>query len=126
MIANHVPETPRVTLSSFVRPGDIHSVLAQNINTFLKPGREWQMLVDLKKQLIFPREITTTTLHPDMFMWSAEDKTVFIIELNLKASTNLKTGNLLMTQVCILEITVQTHLFLRDVGIFSGNYCIVL
>lgn len=84
------------------------------------------MLVDLKKQLVFPREITTTTIHPDMFMWSAEDKTVFIIELNLKASTNLKTGNLLMTQVCILEITVQTHLFLRDVGIFSGNYCIVL
>lgn len=54
----------------------------------LKPGREWQMLVDLKKQLIFPREITITTFRPDIVMWSAEDKIVIIIELTIQWEGN--------------------------------------
>ncbi|KAL1249018.1 hypothetical protein QQF64_022336 [Cirrhinus molitorella] len=39
--------------SSFVRPDDIHRVPSQKSNTFLNPERDWQMLVDLKKQLVF-------------------------------------------------------------------------
>lgn len=34
-------------------------------DTTLRPGKEWQMLVDLIRQWAFPKEITTTTLWPE-------------------------------------------------------------
>lgn len=39
------------------------------------PGKGWEMRVDLGKQLVFPAEITQTTLRPDVVMWSTAAKT---------------------------------------------------
>ncbi|KAL7382684.1 hypothetical protein ABVT39_026468 [Epinephelus coioides] len=41
------------------------------------------MLVDVGRRLAFPPEIATTTLRPDMVLWSPSLKKVFIIELTI-------------------------------------------
>lgn len=41
------------------------------------------MLADIGRQLVFPPEIATTTLRPDMVLWSRSLKKVFIIELTV-------------------------------------------
>lgn len=51
------------------------------------------MLVDLKKQLVFPRGITITTLWPDIVIWSAEEKRVFIIELTISLEGNITAAH---------------------------------
>lgn len=51
--------------------------------TILRPGKEWQMLVDIRKRMGFPREITTTTFRPDIVMWSEVEKSVNMIELTI-------------------------------------------
>lgn len=49
----------------------------------ITPGKEWQMLADLRKQLVFPRETVTTSLQPDIVMWSVVDKRVLLMELSI-------------------------------------------
>ena len=41
------------------------------------------MLVDLDKKLVFPPEIVTTSLRPDLVLWSTSQKAVFIVELTV-------------------------------------------
>ena len=41
------------------------------------------MLADVGRQLVFPKEIATTTLRPDLVLWSPSQKKVFIIELTV-------------------------------------------
>lgn len=54
----------------------------------LKPGglskaRDWKLLVDIGHQLTFPPEIASTTLRPDMVLWSPSVKSVYILELTV-------------------------------------------
>ena len=49
----------------------------------LFPARDWRMLADVGKQLVFPSEIATTTLRPDLVLWSASIKKAYIIELTV-------------------------------------------
>ena len=46
-------------------------------------ARDWKMLADIGRQLVFPPEIATTTLRPDMVLWSRSLNNVFIIELTV-------------------------------------------
>ncbi|KAJ8344224.1 hypothetical protein SKAU_G00315530 [Synaphobranchus kaupii] len=45
--------------------------------------QEWNMRVDLGRQLQFPGEITTMSLRPDIVVWSTKAKTVLLIELTV-------------------------------------------
>lgn len=49
----------------------------------LRLARDWEMLADIGRQLVFPREIATTTLRPDLVLWSPSLKKVYIIELTV-------------------------------------------
>ena len=49
----------------------------------LAMARDWKMLVDIGQQLIFPPEIASTNLRPDMVLWSPSRKAVYIIELTV-------------------------------------------
>lgn len=42
-----------------------------------------KMLVDLDQRLCFPQEIITTTLQPDLVLWSASLRHVYIIKLTV-------------------------------------------
>ena len=41
------------------------------------------MQVDLDQRLIFPSEIITTNLRPDLVLWSTSQKLLFIVELTV-------------------------------------------
>lgn len=45
------------------------------------PTRDWKLLVDIAQQFVFPPEIGTPTLRPDLVLWSPSLKKVYIIEL---------------------------------------------
>src|SRR4029434_8468580 len=49
----------------------------------LAMARDCKMLVDIGQQLIFPPEIASTNLRPDMVIWSPSWKAVYIIELTV-------------------------------------------
>lgn len=44
---------------------------------------DWKMIVDVGRQLLFPPEIATATLRPNLVLWSPSLKKVFIIELTV-------------------------------------------
>ena len=54
---------------------------------------DWELLVDLKPQLVFPPEITSTTRHPDMVLWSKKAHTVIIIELTVPWEENIEAAH---------------------------------
>ncbi|KAK0153977.1 hypothetical protein N1851_003944 [Merluccius polli] len=61
---------------------------AQNITqrerrSLLTPGCDWNLRVDLDRQLKFPPEITTTSLRPDIILWSPSVKAVILAELTV-------------------------------------------
>ena len=58
----------------------------------LTPGAEWKMAVDLGKQLQFPQEICSTTLRPDVVLWSAAVKKVLLIELTVSWEEGLEAA----------------------------------
>ena len=68
----------------FVREGDKHRGGASNHDhSSLNAARDWQMRVDLHQRLVFPPEIATTTLRPDMVLWSNSCQLAYIIELTV-------------------------------------------
>ncbi|KAL7835526.1 hypothetical protein SRHO_G00278730 [Serrasalmus rhombeus] len=81
--ANNSPDPTRPNIP-FVRPGDGGQKIVVGRDTcLLTPGKKWEMRADLGNQLVFPTEITQTTLRPDVVMWSTAAKKVLIIELTI-------------------------------------------
>jgi len=68
--ANHTAAKPFT--SGFVKCGSMLQLPAQKKEHHAHTSKEWQMLIDLSKQLVFPRKITTT----DIIMWSIVEKRV--------------------------------------------------
>ncbi|KAK0141131.1 hypothetical protein N1851_021872 [Merluccius polli] len=79
------PPSSRWQATSFVREGEGQANL-----TSVGPGagqlggaRDWKLVADLGQKLCFPAEIASTNLRPDLVMWSASIKLVYIIELTV-------------------------------------------
>ena len=49
----------------------------------LATSNDWQMRADVNRQLSFPQHIATTSLRPDIVLWSQTEKTVLPIELTV-------------------------------------------
>lgn len=47
----------------------------------LAMARDWKMLVDIGQQLIFQPGIASTTIRPDLVLWSLSLKSVYITKL---------------------------------------------
>ncbi|KAL7405964.1 hypothetical protein ABVT39_010967 [Epinephelus coioides] len=56
------------------------------------PNQEWNMRVDLNRQLQFPTEITTTSLRPDIVVWSKKAKSVHLIKLMLPLEEGIEAA----------------------------------
>ena len=79
------PAAPNIPQVKFGREGE---KVARSSPTPMKHNQlrvacDWKMLVDVGWQLAFRSEIATTTLRPDMVLWSPSLKKVFIIELTV-------------------------------------------
>lgn len=84
---NSLPQTATnsTITASFVREGQKkpnHPPSTLKLRELAK-ARDWKLLVDIGHQLIFPPEIASTTLRPDMVLWSPLMKSVYIIELTV-------------------------------------------
>ena len=67
---------------NFIRSGE-NAAAGQRSKGILASANDWEMQVDLKKQLKFPEEIAHTSLRPDMVLWSRGTKQVVLIELTV-------------------------------------------
>lgn len=75
------------TVASAITASKYHH--RKNIITFVKPGEkgtpwprsDWQLKVDLGKQLWFPEHIASANLCPDMIIFSDTTKLVIMVEL---------------------------------------------
>jgi len=68
----------------FLHPGEKpprKGVTTNSCSGQLEAARDWKMLADLGQRLIFPPEIATTNLRPDIVLWSRSARIVQLIEL---------------------------------------------
>lgn len=63
---------------TFIRAGEQPRPAAKTSSGILATARDWQLLVDLEKQLKFPNHIVTTTLRPDVVLSSESTKQVLL------------------------------------------------
>ncbi|MGH0118021.1 UNVERIFIED_CONTAM: hypothetical protein FKN15_047026 [Acipenser sinensis] len=83
------------------------------------------MLVDVGQQLIFPPEIATTNLRPDIVLWSGSARLVHLVELTVPwedaVDEAYERKKLYPVEVgCRGFVAHSKTRFLRDVG-FSGQ-----
>ncbi len=55
--------------------------------------QDFSMRVDLSRKLQFPSKITSTSLHPDIVMWSSNSKTVLFIELTIPWEAGIEAAS---------------------------------
>ncbi|XP_031136520.1 uncharacterized protein LOC116036966, partial [Sander lucioperca] len=75
-------QPPRCKIS-FLRAGE-HPPSRPKVQTgLLGTAKDWQLRVDLEKQLRFPRDIVETSLRPDMVLLSVTSKQIILLELTV-------------------------------------------
>ncbi len=56
----------------------------------LSDACDWQVVADLKPQLVFPEEICVTRLRPDIVIWSGATRQVILGELSVPWEENME------------------------------------
>ncbi|XP_061589349.1 uncharacterized protein LOC133454644 [Cololabis saira] len=68
---------------AFVKAGEKPQQLRSQAGGLLATARDWQLKVDLGRQLKFPENIAVTTLRPDMVLGSESTRQVVLLELTV-------------------------------------------
>ena len=68
---------------TFVKEGHRPVVQGQTKQNLLQSAPSWEMEVDLGRKLHFPEAVLSTTLRPDIIMWSPEGKKIILVELTV-------------------------------------------
>ena len=66
----------------FVKEGETIKKQQAQAASILDRAQSWEMVVDLKRRLVFP-SVVQTTQRPDMVIWSAKDKCLVMVELTV-------------------------------------------
>ncbi|XP_063056077.1 uncharacterized protein LOC134450154 [Engraulis encrasicolus] len=74
--------TPKNNIT-FVKAGEQVTPANKAPTGILTSAKDWQLLVDLEKQLRFPSNIAVTTLRPDIVLVSESTKQVVLLELTV-------------------------------------------
>lgn len=77
---NQQPARQQIT---FVKAGEKPPQLRSHAGGLLASARDWQLKVDLGKQLKFPDNIAVTTLRPDIVLVSERTRQVVLLELTV-------------------------------------------
>lgn len=85
-------QTQRLTFIDFVRAGESGSNQRKQ-GGILSTAGDWQLKVDLHHQLIFPPEVLSTTLRPDIVLWSKNSRTVVLLELTVPWETRAEEAH---------------------------------
>ena len=78
---------------NFVKAGEKVKPEARKTGGILATARDWDLQVDLGKQLRFPETIFTTSLRPDMVLTSVRSKQVVLIELTVPWEERVEEAN---------------------------------
>ncbi|XP_063080140.1 uncharacterized protein LOC134470047 [Engraulis encrasicolus] len=76
-------QQPTKSAIAFVRAGEKPQPSKKTQGGLLTTARDWQLLVDLGRQLRFPDNIASTTLRPDMVLTSTSSRQVVLLELTV-------------------------------------------
>lgn len=68
---------------NFVKQGQNPTIPVGAKQNLLQSTHGWEMKADLGRKLHFPEEILSTTLRPDIIMWSKEGRKVILVELTV-------------------------------------------
>ena len=75
---------PRI---AFVKPGTKDNVpkksKQQYVSGLLHTASDWKLQVDSKERLVFPQEVVTTTLRPDIVITFSSTKCIILVELTV-------------------------------------------
>uniref|UniRef100_A0A673L1F3 Junctional adhesion molecule 2b n=1 Tax=Sinocyclocheilus rhinocerous TaxID=307959 RepID=A0A673L1F3_9TELE len=77
----------------FIKAGEKHRVRPQLTTGLLHKASDWQLQVDLGKQLRFPQHIVTTSLRPDMIVTSEVSKQLIMLELTVPWEERIEEAN---------------------------------
>ena len=79
---------------SFVRAGEETPATARTSSSgLLAKAQDWELKVDLGKQLKFPENVATTSLRPDLVLTSASSKQVVLLELTVPWEDRIEEAN---------------------------------
>ncbi|TWW80104.1 hypothetical protein D4764_10G0011340 [Takifugu flavidus] len=78
---------------SFIKAGERPRAGPQITTGLLHTAPDWQLHVDLGKQLIFPQHIVTTSLRPDMIIISEASKYLIMLELTVPWEEQIEGAN---------------------------------
>lgn len=79
---HNITRTVAPHMIRFVRAGESSRATSTG-SGILTSATDWDMRVDLRRQLKFPEEITISTLRPDIVLWSRATKQVVLLELTV-------------------------------------------
>ncbi|XP_061571176.1 uncharacterized protein LOC133424524 [Cololabis saira] len=78
---------------AFIRAGEQPQSQAKPAASLLTSAVDWDLRVDLGKQLKFPDYITTTSLRPDIVLSSVSSRQVLLIELTVPWEDRIEEAN---------------------------------
>lgn len=78
---------------TFIRAGQKANHQPNSQGGLLATARDWQLQVDVGKQLKFPANIATTSLRPDMVLTSESTKQVVLLELTVPWEDRIDEAN---------------------------------
>eukprot|EP00066_Takifugu_rubripes_P027132 XP_011616398.1 PREDICTED: uncharacterized protein LOC105418502 [Takifugu rubripes] len=78
---------------SFIKAGERPRAGPQITTGLLHTATDWQLHVDLGKQLLFPQHIATTSLRPDMIITSEASKHLIMLELIVPWEERIEEAN---------------------------------
>ncbi|TWW77850.1 uncharacterized protein LOC130535078 [Takifugu flavidus] len=78
---------------SFIKAGERPRAGPQITTGLLHTATDWQLHVDLGKQLLFPQHIATTSLRPDMIITSEASKHLIMLELTVPWEERIEEAN---------------------------------
>jgi hypothetical protein len=86
-------DSGKTRLISFVKAGQTPSEKSPSGHGLLGSAKDWELKVDLGKQLKFPDEIANTALRPDVLLISRSSKQLVMIELTVPWEENVEEAH---------------------------------
>ncbi|KAI4892962.1 hypothetical protein NFI96_004432 [Prochilodus magdalenae] len=77
----------------FVKAGEKPQAQSTAAASLLSSAPDWELRVDLGRQLKFPEYVTSTTLRPDVVLTSVSSKQVLLVELTVPWEDRMEEGN---------------------------------
>ena len=91
---SHSKSLRPVKNTAFIRAGEKPTPASRNTSSgLLATARDWELAVDLGKQLKFPEVVATTTLRPDIVLTSVASKQVILLELTVPWEDRIEEAN---------------------------------